>query len=154
MFQIQFLCDVCYIKWEQWYIFHSKWVTNFQSENKLHFDETKIMSFCTRPTRWVGLHSTSPPVNMSLHSETLSLFLLPNFAFYSLMMCAEQRNNTHQCYSFWFDLAGARTHDLPHWGFVYYANNFIFVYTMCYMYYMPHASTVSNYFVFQEFRDE
>ena len=178
MFQIKFLCDFCCIKWEQWYIFHGKWVSNFQlyhdasvglnsvrreiltsvtidfydkvwgrnkaqrwllgdfsfekdtighnftgqyyGLHKLHFNKAKIMSFCTRPTRWVGLHSTSSLKQRSTDKHVSPLghiILIPasELCFYSLMMCAEQRCNTHQFYRFWFDLTGTRTHGLPHW---------------------------------------
>jgi len=54
----------------------------------------------------------------------------------------------------WFSHRQAlKCHDSYNLLFSVYLD-YICVYTMCYMYYMSNASTVSNYFVFEEFRDE
>ena len=56
----------------------------------------------------------SPRVEMSLDSDTLPDFKPTRLCPFSFILRVKQRSNKYQLYGLWFDLNGARTHDLPH----------------------------------------
>jgi len=63
---------------------------------------------CTR--HW----NNSSRVEMSLHSDKLSLFLAKQYFLLLLKAASLTEKHKYQLHSLWLDPIGVRTHDLPH----------------------------------------
>jgi hypothetical protein len=82
-------------------------------ENKLHFDETMMMS------AQMDFYSASSVTQQSMGRHRSTRTHYPNsettsLCSYLIMLITEWRNSKYQLYSLWFDMTGPWTHDLPH----------------------------------------